>query len=237
MRGRRKPLAIVVPFVILAVFIHVFVPVQHVPWRKLNMDAPVGMATGTKISLITLGSDTKCMDMLASADALKFELAEPKHAGDICGWESAAILQTAAGISFRPEEVTGQCPLLVAGYIWLGEVDRLAKKYLGSPLKRVHHAGTYACRRQKGNGSDEWSEHAFANAWDITGFELEDGQMISVLNDWNGPKSREARKKAKFLRKTRKSACGLFHVVLSPDYNAAHKDHLHLDQGPSSYCQ
>ena len=36
--------------------------------------------------------------------------------------------------------------------------------------------------------------------------------------------------KAAFLRDVRDGACGLFATVLSPDYNAAHADHLHFDQ-------
>ena len=35
---------------------------------------------------------------------------------------------------------------------------------------------------------------------------------------------------AAFLREVRDGACDLFATVLSPDYNAAHADHLHLDQ-------
>jgi hypothetical protein len=46
-----------------------------------------------------------------------------------------------------------------------------------------------------------------------------------VLKDWN-----EGGKKAAFLREVRDGTCGLFSVVLSPDYNAAHADHLHIDQ-------
>nr|MBA3526869.1 extensin family protein [Sphingomonas sp.] len=34
---------------------------------------------------------------------------------------------------------------------------------------------------------------------------------------------------AAFLREVRDGACRLFPTVLSPDYNAAHRDHLHLD--------
>ncbi|MFN3798647.1 MAG: extensin family protein, partial [Sphingobium yanoikuyae] len=37
-------------------------------------------------------------------------------------------------------------------------------------------------------------------------------------------------KDAAFLRDVRDGACGLFSTVLSPDYNAAHRDHFHLDQ-------
>ena len=36
--------------------------------------------------------------------------------------------------------------------------------------------------------------------------------------------------KTAFLREVRDGACPLFSTVLSPDYNQAHRDHLHLDQ-------
>ena len=33
------------------------------------------------------------------------------------------------------------------------------------------------------------------------------------------------------------SVGGVFDAVLSPDYNAAHHDHLHLDRGPFRMCR
>lgn len=237
MRARRKPLAIFLAFIPLALIAHFLVPAQHVPWKRLDMDAPIGVATRAKITMVALRRGTKCMDTLGMSNAIKFTQAAPKHEGKTCGWDVAVDLQSAASIRFRPNTVTAQCPLMLAGYIWLNDVNRLAEKYLGSPLKRVHHAGTYSCRRQRGNSSGEWSEHAFANAWDITGFELENGDVISILKDWDGGKAKSSKNKAKFLHKARGSACRLFRVVLSPDYNAAHKDHFHLDQGPSLSCR
>ena len=46
-----------------------------------------------------------------------------------------------------------------------------------------------------------------------------------MIGDWTGndPESR-------FLHEVRDGACKLFATVLSPDYNAAHADHLHLDE-------
>ena len=70
-----------------------------------------------------------------------------------------------------------------------------------------------------------WSEHARANAVDIAGFRLEDGRRISVAADWN-----DRGDKGRFLRDVRDGACRLFSTVLSPDYNRAHRDHLHLDE-------
>lgn len=204
------------------------------------MDAPIGLATGTKITLIALAPSNFCLDKLSEAKQLSYTRAAPKHKGK-CGWSVATTMTRAGGIGFRPHTVTEQCPLMLASYIWLKAVDGHARKLLGSPLAKVHHAGTYSCRRQRGNNSGAWSEHAFANAWDITGFELEDGQVISVLKDWNRTnkkltyKQRKAR--AKFLRKSRDSACRLFRVVLSPDFNPAHKDHFHLDNGPALSCR
>jgi hypothetical protein len=76
------------------------------------------------------------------------------------------------------------------------------------------------------------SRHATAEAWDVAGFVLADGRRIRVARDWKG-RSREAR----FLHELRDGACLYFDGVLSPDYNAAHRDHLHLDRGPFRMCR
>jgi hypothetical protein len=46
---------------------------------------------------------------------------------------------------------------------------------------------------------------------------------------------RDAR--GQFLRQVRDGACPWFRAVLSPDYNAAHRDHLHLDFGRYALCR
>ena len=212
-------------------------PPQHAFTRPLDMDNDIGIATGTKVTFVSLMPGDYCLNKLATADALDFKQAEPKRVQEPCGWDVAATMTKASDISFRPREVTSQCSVMLAGYIWLRDVDKEAQKLLGSGLKSVHHAGTYSCRRQRGNGSGAWSEHAFANAWDIMGFELEDGRVISVLKDWNHKGDPESKKRARFLRKARGVGCRLFRVVLSPDYNEAHRDHFHLDQGPYLSCR
>lgn len=221
---------------LLLILIDRFAPPQHVLWKPLDMDAPIGLATGTKLALISFAPSSVCLNTLQSAQKLNYTQAKPTHDGK-CGWKIAATMTQASSITFRPTAVTAQCPLMLASYIWLRDVDRAAQKRLGSGLNKVHHAGTYSCRRQRGNTSGAWSEHAFANAWDITGFELDDGRVISVLKHWDGRKDKDAKTKAKFLRDARKSACRVFRVVLTPDFNAAHKDHFHLDQGPSLSCR
>jgi hypothetical protein len=53
-----------------------------------------------------------------------------------------------------------------------------------------------------------------------------------VLKDWL-----RSDEKAAFLRELRTGACRFFDGVLSPDYNAAHRDHFHFDRGPYRVCR
>ena len=58
-----------------------------------------------------------------------------------------------------------------------------------------------------------------------------------VLNDWNGPDEGSRN----FLRAVHDSACRRFGVVLGPDANSLHQNHLHFDMGgsgiPGHYCR
>lgn len=118
------------------------------------------------------------------------------------------------------------CPAAMAlqGWARFG-VDRAARQILGSPLARIETMGSYSCRNVAGTA--RLSAHAQANAIDVAGFRLADGRRITVANDWNSP-SPQTRA---FLRTIRDSACKRFGTVLTPDYNAAHRDHLHLEPG------
>ena len=106
-----------------------------------------------------------------------------------------------------------------------GHRHQLLRRHFGSRVVAIDHAGSYSCRRLYGRSDGAYSEHATADAIDILGFRLADGTRVSVLNDWSGDSP-----KAQFLREVRDGSCRLFSTVLSPDYNAAHADHLHLDQ-------
>jgi len=122
------------------------------------------------------------------------------------------------------------CPLATSFAAWARYAVRpAARLYLGSEVVRIDTYGTYACRDVRGSGgtvAGKRSEHARANAIDIAAFVLADGRRISILNDWNmsGPTSQ-------FLRRIHESACKRFPTVLSPNYNAAHRDHFHFDMG------
>jgi len=109
-------------------------------------------------------------------------------------------------------------------------VKRAARQILGSELARIETMGSYSCR--KISGSRRLSQHAHANAIDVSGFVLEDGRRITVASHWNG-----GRREKQFLAAIHQSACKRFGTVLSPDYNAAHRDHFHFDMSGSGYCR
>lgn len=211
---------------------HKYIPQQHLIWRSLNPNAPAGLATSAQLLRVSLSPNSTCENLARRADGLHSVPADPKDGPGICGWETARYVMARGPMTLSPGEATMQCPLAVGFHIWAGEINRAAQEVFGATITRIHHAGTYSCRRQRGNNSGAWSEHAFANAWDITGFTLSNGEVISVLKDWDG-----TRPKKQFLRQARKSACKIFRVTLSPDYNAAHRDHFHFDMGPQNSCR
>ena len=111
--------------------------------------------------------------------------------------------------------------------------DRAARQILGAPLSSIETFGSYSCRDVAGTGRR--SAHATASAIDVGAFVLTDGRRISVQSGWDGgtPAERE------FLRVVQESACKRFGTVLGPDYNAAHRDHLHLEglTNGRSFCR
>lgn len=109
-----------------------------------------------------------------------------------------------------------------------------AYQILGAELSRIVSMGSYACRNTVGTrGPARRSGHAIANAIDVATFELKDGRRVSVERDWNSPDADVRR----FLQTIHTSACRRFGTVLSPDYNAAHRDHLHLEDDRTSFCR
>ena len=110
-----------------------------------------------------------------------------------------------------------------------------AYQILGSELVRVETMGSYACRNVIGApaAAGRLSGHAIANAVDVSGFVLQDGRRITVEQDWHtaDPRIRD------FLQAIHGSACKRFGTVLSPDYNAAHYNHLHLEDDHKSFCR
>ncbi len=109
-----------------------------------------------------------------------------------------------------------------------------ARAELGAELRKVQNLGSYACRKSNGPATRAWagravmSEHAFGLAIDMNAFGPAKGRAVTVLKDWGKDDGRG--RFLSHLRRRLKAETAVTHVV-TPDYNAAHRDHLHVDRG------
>jgi hypothetical protein len=127
-----------------------------------------------------------------------------------------------------------RCRLAERFVAWTDDaLQKAAAAWLDSSVAKIESFGTFSCRPINNQAGNRLSEHGSANAVDIAGFLLANGRRITVKADWNGP-DENARN---FLRAVHKAACRRFSVVLGPDANALHHDHLHFDMGRGTYCR
>jgi len=193
---------------------------QHDPWAPLDLDDPPGWATQRKLA--ELRSDPAGCRAVLERSSVEFT-ALPAAGEGACRREDRTVVGEA---SLAPDPPAATCAVGAALVLWLRQgIEPAARELLGSTVARVEHFGAYSCRRLYGRDSGPWSEHATGNAIDVAAFVLADGRRISVAADWD-----DEAPEGEFLRRARDEACGVFGTVLSPDYNAAHADHLHFDQ-------
>lgn len=192
----------------------------------VDLSAEPGPLTGRRLTGL-VGQGTRCREELAEAGVAFTAL--PSVPGENCGPRDPVRLAASAfTLALRPAAVAPSCPVAAGLALWEWHaVQPAARRHLGTRVAAIEHFGSYSCRRIRGRegASAGWSEHATANAFDVAAFRLADGRRVSVLGDWDGDDA-----DARFLREVRDGACHLFATVLSPDYNAAHRDHFHFDQ-------
>jgi hypothetical protein len=140
-------------------------------------------------------------------------------------------LQATAGriARFTPPLETS-CAMLVAWSEFEDEVDHAARATMGSAVAAIRHYGSFACRRMTGNAGRS-SLHAQARALDVAAFELADGRIVTVAEGWRGSADQR-----RFLRAVALAACRQFGVVLTPNSDRLHQDHIHVDIGPWRKC-
>jgi hypothetical protein len=105
-----------------------------------------------------------------------------------------------------------------------------ASAILKSPIARIEHLGTYNCREMPAYPG--WvSEHSYANAIDIARFALKDGRVIDVMRDFDVGEDEPKKANGRFLRVVSRRANDedVFSHVLTPFFDAIHKNHFHLD--------
>jgi hypothetical protein len=199
------------------------------------IDQPIG--GGTRAAVIRESVElTQCMAQLTAA-RVSFRPVPDKGDPQACGLVSGGVLGPDLGTVARmaPGDVEMTCRTALALSVWRRQsLEPAAREILGSDVVQIDHMGAYACRNiNTGAASTRISAHAQAAALDFAGVRLRDGRRISVKDRWFGGDEAEQR----FLRRIRDDACRIFGTTLSPDYNAVHADHLHLEATDTRFCR
>jgi hypothetical protein len=222
--------------------------------------APGEVATVPWTETEIAAAKAKCNEALSSV-TLEYEPLPPIREG-LCGAPAPILLKSLGGdpevIIDSPATVT--CTLAKALSRWLQDsVQPKAKTLFNSPVAKLE-AASYVCRNRNGDTDQPLSEHALANALDISGFVLASGEQIGVVQGAANPPlplpkpgrmSSEAvslqrvsvssvDREGDFLKFVHDEACKTFGTVLGLGADEAHKNHLHLDMKQrrgASFCQ
>ncbi len=204
-------------------------PPEWDPRTPLDLSAEPGLLTGWKLGRLR-GDPAACR---AAFDAAGIAVAAvPDRAGaEGCGFTGAMLLPV--GVRALPGRPVVSCPVAAAWVLFERHgLQPAARAHVGSEVAAIRHLGTYNCRNVNHAAQGRRSQHATANAIDLAAFVLRDGREVRLARDWAGEGAEAA-----FLRAVRDGACRWFRAVLGPEYNAAHRDHFHLDMGPWRACR
>ena len=174
-----------------------------------------------------ISAGKQCLANLAAAKVV-FEPLEAAGSG-ACTIDNPVRL-VATGVPFnRPGMMS--CELADALRRFEAEiVQPAAQRHFRQGVRRIHHAGSFDCRSQRNR--NRLSQHALGKAMDIVAFELADGGMVNVAKHWSQGGARAA-----FLQEVARRSCSQFAGVITPDGDADHRDHIHLDIGPYTFCR
>lgn len=204
------------------------------PWDRLaplNLDEAPDRLTALRLKRLD-DRPEECQAILALSGAVTEPLADRNDGGG-CGWQSAVRVDRTLLQTRSPFVLS--CRATVTLLLWERHVVApAALKHFGEPATGLDHFGSYSCRAvgAGSTSSGRLSRHGRADAIDIGGFRLRSGRRIQVLGGWTGEADEAA-----FLRDVHAGACRYFDVVLGPDNDASHANHLHLDRGASRYCR
>jgi hypothetical protein len=126
-----------------------------------------------------------CDEMLAEI-TLDYDQLDPIKKG-ICGTPAPILVRSIGSdpaVAITPP-ATMNCKLAVAIHAWLKDTVQPAATVLGSRVVKLQNASSYKCRNRYGGANTRISEHALANALDISEFVFASGQRFKVLGNWH----------------------------------------------------
>ena len=211
-------------------------------------------------------AEPSCLQQLRHSAAVYISLPDLRTPHG-CGYKNAVLVLMVGNTSLTSPTIL-QCKTALHLTRWVTrDVQPAAQTLLGTTVSKIKVSDHYSCRLKGGRrlvekpgrrvhkpARSRMSQHAFANAVDVSRIWFANGQESRVMLDWHGP-MRSARVQkgvlkmpaktekqvrqgvlVAFWRTVAKRACGRFTKVLTPEYNWMHRHHIHLDLSPGKRC-
>jgi hypothetical protein len=164
-----------------------------------------------------------CRLALTDAIAIAPSIPDIKGAGG-CGGEDlvrleAVVLPDKRRISVKPAAIL-RCAMATAVADWIRTDMAPLAASLGTAISDLDNFDSFECRGRNRVAGAKLSEHGRANALDVRGLKLANGQSISLTDRTVSRETRET---------VLHSMCSRFSTVLGPGSDWYHEDHIHLD--------
>jgi hypothetical protein len=201
------------------------------PIKPLGARDEITFLTGRKLTRAT--QDFMSCQAALNDMGVRYTVLPDREVSDSCHIRNQVQVRQLSTAQLTPLKTTCGTALRLA--MWEYHfVQPIAEQELGSQVIRIDQLGSYSCRqiRNANGATNRMSQHATANAVDVSGFQLPTGKRISVLKNWNDTPENE-----RFMQAVRDGGCQIYNITLSPEYNALHADHFHFDQGEWMTCR
>lgn len=215
-----------------ALWIYERLPAQYNPFAPLSIDDPPTLVTRYKLRQMASHPQT-CLALLEqAAERQQLRFRPVANVAGPCPLTDVVRVQSFGDVALS-SSFLASCPLALSATMFIHQrAVPLARTTLGSGLTRINHLGSYACRNIYNRKDARLSEHATADALDISGFGFAGGQQVSVLKGWKAEG-----KGPQYLHDVFAAGCPFFGNSLGPDYNAAHANHFHLGMRGYGLCR
>lgn len=224
-----KTLLIVFILVAVATVGYRWLPSHYNPFTPLSLDDPPGPITQYKLRRLT---PEACASLLSQANQKALIRTQPvADSAGACPLHNVVRVRDFGPVSLN-SSFLASCPLALSSALFVSQQARpLTKTWTGSELVRIEHLGSYACRNIYHRPDARRSEHATAEALDISAFRLANGERVTILHGWRSTKTQP------WLQVLLTASCGYYGNGLGPEYNAAHANHFHLGMRGFGLCR
>ncbi|EOL9133419.1 extensin family protein [Enterobacter cloacae] len=224
-----KTLLIVFILVAVATVGYRWLPSHYNPFTPLSLDDPPGPITQYKLRRLT---PEACASLLSQANQKALIRTQPvADSAGACPLHNVVRVRDFGPVSLN-SSFLASCPLALSSALFVSQQARpLTRTWTGSELVRIEHLGSYACRNIYHRPDARRSEHATAEALDISAFRLANGERVTILHGWRSTKTQP------WLQALLTASCGYYGNGLGPKYNAAHANHFHLGMRGFGLCR